>query len=183
MVASLQSHLATFESTSTPSPAPDAAFRTLPSQLTCLAEAISFCTAAETAIPAKTLPTLATSLRERLAVHTSTPLEGHHVLRLKSQALILDLIHYADVVDGLVAARVEDVADWEWSRQLRYYRRRGAAGWVGGGLGGGGAEALGEAEVEVVMAGAGFRYTWEYQGNAPKLVYTPLTDTCFLTLT
>ena len=80
---------------------------------------------------------------------------------------VLDVIHHLDVVESLISEGTSTPEDWAWVKQLRYYKtgREGNAG------------------VLVKMADAALDYSWEYQGNAPKLVYTPLTDRCYLTLT
>lgn len=85
------------------------------------------------------------------------------VLRLKLKALILDIIHMIEVADALIAAEVTQLTEWTWQKQLRYYV-------VGG-------------RAVVRMCDAEFDYSYEYQGNAAKLVHTPLTDKCYLTLT
>ena len=80
------------------------------------------------------------------------------------KALVLDLIHNMDVVDQLTEAQSSNLNDWQWRKQLRYY--------------------LGDSgSIVMRMVAAQFDYTYEYQGNAPKLVHTPLTDKCYLTLT
>ena len=77
---------------------------------------------------------------------------------------MLDLIHHMDVVDQLIAAGTSSAGEWQWRKQLRF---------------GAGADG----KVTIHMVSASFDYTYEYQGNAPKLVHTPLTDKCYLTLT
>ena len=81
------------------------------------------------------------------------------------KALILDIIHNISVVDELLADGIvqsRQPNDWMWYKQLRY--------------------ALDGQNLQVGMCDAFFDYTYEYQGNAPKLVHTPLTDKCYLTL-
>ncbi|KAK6014294.1 hypothetical protein OSTOST_20347, partial [Ostertagia ostertagi] len=85
------------------------------------------------------------------------------VLDLKLKALILDLIHHIDVVDQLIASHASSSQCWTWQRQLRFYL-------------------VGDAVV-ARQVNSEFNYTYEYQGNTPKLVHTPLTDKCYLTLT
>jgi len=103
----------------------------------------------------------------RLEQYTSIPTVGDPVLYLKLTSLIFDLIHNIEIVDNLIkdpAASTGDITCWEWQRQLRY-------------------EMNASRTCDILMCDARFQYTYEYQGNAPRLVHTPLTDKCYLTLT
>lgn len=81
----------------------------------------------------------------------------------KIKSLILDLIHQISIVEFLIANGVSGTSEWGWSKQLKIVEE--------------------QAGMKLNMANATFDYTFEYQGNAQKLVYTPLTDKCYLTLT
>eukprot|EP00736_Rhodelphis_marinus_P001173 Rmarinus@m.17616 len=134
-----------------------------PSQIICLSEMVKFTSNTEKAIKGKLLPQLIDQLRSHLKHFTEYDTGGDAVLSLKVKAIVLDLIHNIDVVELLRERNVTQIDDWSWHKQLRYY--------VEGG------------KCIVRMTEAAFDYTYEYQGNAPKLVHTPLTDKCYLTLT
>ena len=87
------------------------------------------------------------------------------VLELKLKALILDTIHHISIVEELIDSKVRSVDDWLWKKQLRFYMNKQTN------------------TATISMVDADFDYTYEYQGNASKLVHTPLTDKCYLTLT
>lgn len=136
-----------------------------PSQVLCLSQAIKFTEDAEAAIEegGKALIQLRGQLRDTLTEFTSHDLSSEPLLQLKMKSLVFDLVHNVDVVDQLIAKGTKDLKAWQWSKQLRYYFVKGQA--------------------MVRMHDAEFEYTYEYQGNSPKLVHTPLTDRCYLTLT
>jgi dynein heavy chain 2 len=140
-------------------------YEAFPSQILGLADQVHFCKKAEIAIAQGALPALLAELRDQLQEYTSLDVEGKRVMQLKVQSLVLDLIHSIDVVEQLQKDHCSSVGQWVWQRQLRYYDQ---------GRGG---------EVNVCMDNGKFSYSYEYQGNAPRLVYTPLTDKCYLTLT
>ena len=119
---------------------------------------------AEAAIRSAALDRLCARTNEQLHAVTALDTSRHALARLKARALVLDVIHQRDVAAHLATERCTSTADWAWQKQLRYY-------------------AAPDGAVRARMVDAEFAYTWEYQGNAPRLVYTPLTDRCYLTLT
>eukprot|EP00727_Mastigamoeba_balamuthi_P008574 m51a1_g4339 putative cytoplasmic dynein 2 heavy chain 1 isoform x1 (4695) ;mRNA; f:164362-180818 len=139
-----------------------------PSQILNLAEDIHFTTKCENAIRSANCPQMLAALEketrdtlERLALLDTG---DDKVLALKIKSILYDIIHNLDVVIQLKAAGIKSLAEWSWQKQLRYY--------------------MTDKDLCIIRMGeATCDYTYEYQGNAPKLVYTPLTDKCYLTLT
>jgi len=136
------------------------------SQVLCVSEMVTFTKLAEGAIQRGRAALeglkkdLAAKLNEFTSTETDVPL-----IDLKLKSLIMDLIHNISVVDQLIDAQASALNDWKWRSQLRYY------------------QSPEDGRVQMMMVDAKFNYTYEYQGNAPKLVHTPLTDKCYLTLT
>ena len=106
------------------------------------------------------------------------------VLELKLKALILDTVHNIDVVQKLISSETKSVDEWTWQKQLRFYADKSKGNFI--------IEHTWHLSYRrfcfsetclLRMCDAEFFYTFEYQGNAPKLVHTPLTDKCYLTLT
>ncbi|CAH8612512.1 unnamed protein product [Heterobilharzia americana] len=85
--------------------------------------------------------------------------------RMTLSALIVIEVHARDVVAKMIEEGVQNVNDFEWISQLRYYWNNE------------------EEELKLRAVNAEFNYGYEYLGNTTRLVITPLTDRCYLTLT
>ncbi|XP_070181014.1 dynein axonemal heavy chain 6-like [Littorina saxatilis] len=85
--------------------------------------------------------------------------------RQSIEALLTITVHDRDIVLGLIGKRVKKPTDFEWKKQLRYE-------WD---------ETTNNCQVR--QSNAAFQYGYEYLGCSPRLVITPLTDRCYLTLT
>ena len=81
------------------------------------------------------------------------------------KSLIVLEVHNRDVTDKINEIQVESVNNFEWAKQLRYY-------WD-----------VEEDDCIARQTNTRFRYGYEYLGNGTRLVITPLTDKCYMTLT
>lgn len=90
-------------------------------------------------------------------------------LRQKFEQAITDFVHQRDVVRKLIKNKIESnkVFAWLYFMRMIYYPKE--------------QDTL--KKLLIQMANANFHYGFEYLGVGEKLVQTPLTDRCFLTLT
>lgn len=81
-------------------------------------------------------------------------------------ALITTDVHARDIVEELKQENVQSVYDFNWQKQLRYYYETNE----------------GDGEVVIKQIQAVLKYGLEYMGATSRLVITPLTDRCWITI-
>eukprot|EP00792_Barthelona_sp_PAP020_P009044 TRINITY_DN3265_c0_g7_i1.p1 TRINITY_DN3265_c0_g7~~TRINITY_DN3265_c0_g7_i1.p1 ORF type:complete len:3985 (+),score=1167.19 TRINITY_DN3265_c0_g7_i1:38-11956(+) len=87
------------------------------------------------------------------------------IQRTSLVALITIEVHNADIVDELIQQKVDSIHDFEWLKRLRYYYDPETQNCI------------------IKQTNTDFVYGYEYLGASGRLVITPLTDRCYITLT
>ncbi|KKK13667.1 dynein heavy chain [Aspergillus rambellii] len=103
---------------------------------------------------------------ELLAVTVLGDLDA--ITRKKCEHLITEFVHQRDVISKLISSNATAPSHYLWLLQMRYVYN---------------AEGDFLQRLYVHMANAKLNYGFEYLGVPERLVRTPLTDRCFLTLT
>eukprot|EP01032_Pedospumella_encystans_P010301 gene10301-12053_t len=90
-------------------------------------------------------------------------------LRKKCEQLLTEMVHQRDVLRQLIADKVASSNDFGWLYHLRFYWNPTEKNLM--------------QRLCIRMSNASFFYGFEYLGIGERLVQTPLTDRCYLTLT
>lgn len=100
---------------------------------------------------------------EQLVITVRTDLPSNERKKINTQ-IIVD-VHCRDIIDRFVRDSIMDENEFEWESQLRFYWDRASD------------------ELVVKQCNGVFDYGYEYMGLNGRLVITPLTDRCYLTVT
>lgn len=147
----------------------------MPAQLVVLAKQVVWTRRVEAALtagqPAEALSGVLSEVDRELQVLADAVLEElPPLVRKKSEHLITELVHQRDIIRLLIDSKVSNDQDFAWLSQMRFCYTTPTS-----------QDPLGCLVVH--MADAEFRYGFEYLGVQERLVQTPLTDRCYLTLT
>jgi dynein heavy chain 1 len=156
---------------------------TFPCQIIILASQVMWTSSIEQALGS--VSDTAAALQGALAViesrlkslSTSVLLDLQPALRKKCEQLLTEMVHQRDVSRQLIASNVASRTDFEWLYHLRFYWQTLKA------VSRDPAVSNSLNNLTIKMSNAEFLYGYEYLGISERLVETPLTERCYLTLT
>jgi len=100
---------------------------------------------------------------------------GTKVNRKKIETLVTVHVHQRDIAEELTILvkqkKVTDPNDFDWLKQARFYWRPNAQD-----------DVPSDGATVVAITDVDFNYQYEYLGSKERLVITPLTDKCYITL-
>lgn len=107
------------------------------------------------------------SILEMLAERVLTDLAKD--IRQKYEQLITDMVHQREVTRQLINEQIQSIDEFAWLYHMRFYFNHKQSNPL--------------EQLQIKVANGLFWYGFEYLGVGEKLVQTPLTDRCYLTLT
>lgn len=138
-----------------------------PAQIIVLAAQCQWTQQMESMIIRRGLDSFLDAIDLRLQTLTISP-EHDIIRRKKCEFLITELVYQRAVCRALIVGEVVDKDDYKWTSNIRFYldpRIKSSKNCL-----------------SVDVANASFYYNFEYLGIYDKLVQTPLTDRCYMTL-
>jgi dynein heavy chain 1 len=140
-----------------------------PAQVLLLTIQCKWTAAVESSIIKNNLPYLGTMVEDmvsvlaKMVISTLAPIQ-----RRKCEYLLTELVHQRDSIRQLIQQSVTDICNFSWLSKLRFYFE----------------PVLDLVDcLSIKIANTCFFYGFEYLGVQDRLVHTPLTDLCYMTLT